>query len=190
MRFIYTTLLIFSAISLFAQEARLLKRTGERLEVTEVVLLDSFPSSQLYYNSTLFLSEAFQGVREMSQLKDPKAKSVATKGSFPVSVINGYGEEIKAKVVFTLIIQCRENAYKYSLNDFYFAYTEETGITSYASLNDRRGLSMSPRQWQEVEKQTEEFVSLFVEDLKEQMSQQEILCKEMVSLQKKKAKGK
>jgi hypothetical protein len=190
MRKFHTSLLFFFTLPLFAQDVRLLKRAAGSLEVSEVVLLDSFPASQLYFNSTLFLSEAFNGARETSQIKDPKAKSVATKGSFPVSIFNGYGEEIKARVVFTLIIQSRENAFKYTLNDFYFAYTEETGITSYASFNDQRGLAMSPKQWRHVEEQTEEFIRDFVDDLKEQMTQQEILCKEMLTSHKKKGKGK
>lgn len=191
MKYFYTSsLLLLSTISLFAQETQFLKRIKGQIEVSEVVLLDSLPASQLYFNSTLFLNEAFNGVRETSQIKDQKTKYVATKGSFPVSIINGYGDDIKAKVVFTLIIQSRENAYKYTLNDFYFAYTEETGITSYASFNDHRGLAMSPKQWQQVEIQAEAFIREFVTDLKEQMSQTEILCKEMLSMQKKKGKGK
>jgi hypothetical protein len=188
MRLIYTSLPFFFTVNLFAQDSSLLKRSPDQVEVTEVVQLASFPASQLYFNSTLFLDEAFQGVRETSQMKDKKTKSVATKGSFPVFITNGYGEEIEAKVVFTLIIQCQENKYRYALNDLYFAYTEATGITSYASFNNRRGLSMSPKQWQEVEAQTETFVRQFTADLKERMAQQEVLCKEVLSMNKKKSR--
>lgn len=191
MKYFYTSfLLLFTTISLFAQETQFLKRIKGQIEVSEVVHLDSFPASQLYFNSTLFLNEAFNSVRETSQIKDQKTKYVATKGSFPVTILNGYGDELNAKVVFTLVIQSRDNAYKYTLNDFYLAYTEETGITSYASFNDYRGLVMTPKQWQQVEVQAEAFIQEFVIDLKEQMSQMEILCKDMLSMQKKKGKGK
>jgi hypothetical protein len=88
-------------------------------------------------------------------------------------------------VVFTLVIQSRENMYRYHLNDFYFAYTEETGITSYASLNDRRGMAMSPKQWKDVESQADEFLSTFIHSLKEKMTQTEVLCKEVLSAQRK-----
>lgn len=190
MRILYTTLPLFFTVTLFAQDNPLLKRTPDQVEISEVVQLDSVPAPQLYYNSTLFLNEAFQGVRETSQIKDKKTKYVATKGSFPVFITNSYGDEVKAKVVFTLIIQCRDNMYKYTLNDLYFAFTEETGITTYASFANRRGLSMSPAQWQEVEVQTEEFFSAFTADLKKHMAQQEILCKEVLSMHKKRSREK
>lgn len=188
MRILYTTLPLFFTVNLFAQDSPLLKKTNNQVEVSEVVQVDSLPAPQLYFNSTLFLNEAFQGVRETSQIKDKKTKSVATKGSFPVFITNSYGEEISGKVVFTLIIQCRDNLYKYTVNDLYFAFTEETGITTYASFVDRRGIAMSPAQWQQIEEQTEAFMRRFVGDLKEQMAQQVILCKEMLSMNKKKVK--
>jgi hypothetical protein len=161
------------------------KNSQTKFERLEVVQLDSFPAAQLYFNATLFLADAFHGVRETAQIKDEKTKSVATKGSFPVTIQNAYGEEIDAKVVFTLVIQSRENMYRYHLNDFYFAYTEETGITSYASLNDRRGMAMSPKQWKDVESQADEFLSTFIHSLKEKMTQTEVLCKEVLSAQRK-----
>jgi hypothetical protein len=185
MRLFYTLIAIFCITISNAQETRLLKKVRGQVELSEVVTLDSFSAAQLYFNSKLFLADAFHNVRETSQLKDDKAKSVATKGSFPVSITNGYGEEIKAKVVFTLIIQSKENMYRYTLNDFYFAFTEHTGITSYASFNDRLGVAMNPKQWQEVEIQAEEFFTTFIEDLKLQMVQTELLCKEAASAQKK-----
>lgn len=188
MRIIFTHCLLLSTFLLFAQEAKLKKNPRGQYEISEVVTLDSFPAAQLYFNSTLFLANAFQGVRETSQIKDKKAMSVATKGSFPVSIENSYGEIIKAKTYFTLVIQSQENMYKYTISDFYFGHTEETGITSYASYNDRRGIAMSLKQWQEIEVQSEAFLEAFIADLKEEMSQQEILCKEVLSARKKLAR--
>ncbi len=186
MKLFYSLLAILCTVNLLAQELKLKKNPQGHTEITEVVSLDSFSVAQLFFNSKLFLSSAFRGVRETSQIKDEKARYVATKGSFPVVIVNGYGEEVSAKVVFTLIIQSKENMYKYSLNDFYFAFTEETGITSYASFNDRRGVAMTPKQWQEVHDQSEAFLSVFIADLKQQMQQTETLCKEALTAKKKK----
>lgn len=186
MKTIYLLIALLCATGLFAQEPQLKKNLQGHIELSEVVVVDSFPVSQLYLNATLFLANAFNGVRETSQIKDEKAKSVATKGSFTVTIENSYGDEIKAKTFFTLIIQCKENMYRFMLNDFYFGYTEETGITSYASFNDHLGVAMNKKQWQEVELQTEEFLRNFIDDLKTEMSQKVILCKEMLAANKKK----
>lgn len=186
MKQFYLAIALFCTSCVFAQNAKSLNAGLRKVEYSEVVTLDSLPAAQLYFNSRLFLAEAFHGAREGAQIKDDKTKTVATKGSFPVVIQNGEGDDIRAKAVFTLIIQCREGMYRYTLNDFYFAYTEETGITSYASFNDRLGVGMTRKQWQEVEQQTEEFVRSFVEDIKSHMVQTEILCKEVAMMRKKK----
>lgn len=165
-------------MALFAQDSILQKNSKGDIEIAEVVIIDSFPSVQFYFNSKLFIEQAFSGVKETAQLKDEKAKSVATKGSFPVTIINGDGVEIKAKVYFTLLIQSKENMYRYTINDLYFGYTEITGITSYASFNDRRGILIHTNQWKQIEQQAKTFFASFTETLKETMQQKEILCKE------------
>lgn len=171
---------------LLAQETKLQRNNLGQVEMTEIIPVDSLPSSQLYFNAKLFLSNAFHDVRETAQIKDERSRTVATKASFPVIILNGDGEEIKAKAVFTLVIQAKENLYKYVINDFYFAYTEESGITSYASFNDRRGVAMSKKQWEQVESQANAFMQNFLLDLKENMVQREILCKELAQLHKRK----
>lgn len=176
---LYLIIALLCSSSLFAQEVKKQRNTIQEVEFTEVVAVDSFPAAQLYLNSKLFLSKAFSGVREAAQIKDDKAKKVATKGSFPVIIKNAYGEEIKAKTYFTLIIQSRDGMYKYSLNDFYFAYTEETGITSYASFNDHLGVGMTKEQWKDVDNQTAVFVKMFIQHLKEEMLQKEVLAKDV-----------
>jgi hypothetical protein len=186
MRIACLLITLLCASNSFGQEISFAKNQQGQVEVTEVIRKDSFPAAQLFLNAKLFLANAFHGVRETSQIKDEKTKSVATKGSFPVVIENGNGDEIKAKVVFTLIIQSRDNMYKYVINDFYFAFTEESGITSYASFDDHRGIGMTKKQWQDVETQTTAFLQPFIEDLKIQMSQSEVLCKEMLAMQRKK----
>lgn len=190
MRIFYSTLPFFFSIPVFSQDSSLLKRSADQVEIAEVVQLDSFPSSQLYFNAAMFSHAAFQEERSVSPLKDKKTRSVANRGAFPVVITNSQGDEIGARVIFTLHVQCEENMYRYSLSDLYFAFTESTGITSYASFNDRRGLAMSPRQWQEVEVQTEAFLRRFTADLKAQMVQQEVLCKEVLSMHKKRSREK
>jgi hypothetical protein len=165
--------------ALFAQNEKKKISSYHAVTYSEVVRMDSVPSAQLYFNAKLFLTNAFHGARESAQIKDDKSKTVATKGSFPVVIQNGNGEDIRAKAIFTLLIQTRDGMYKYTLDDFYFAYTEETGITSYASFNDRLGVVMANGQWQEVEAQTDVFAKEFIATMKEHMSQQDILCKEL-----------
>jgi hypothetical protein len=186
MKQFYLLLALFCASHSFAQNSKKQNAAFRNVEYTNVVTLDSFPASQLYFNAKLFLTSAFHSARESAQIKDDKTQTVATKGSFPVVIQNADGENIKAKTFFTLIIQVKQGMYKYMLNDFYFAYTEETGITTYASFNDRMGVFMNKKQWQAVEEQTEEFVKSFVDDLKGHMVQTDILCKDMLTATKKK----
>ncbi len=185
MKQIFTLPAVFCSLLLSAQSHRSGKTATPEFERNEVVVLDSFPAAQLYFNSTVFLTDAFQGVRQTAQIKDEKTRSVATKGSFPVIIQNSHGEEIGGKVVFTLVIQSRENMYRYQLNDFYFAYTEESGITSYASFSSHLGMSMSARQWKDVETQADQFLSSFIPSLKQQMAQTTVLCKELLAANRK-----
>jgi hypothetical protein len=188
MKLFYLILVLLHAPPLFAQEKKLQRNNLGHIEISEVVQLDSFPAVQLYFNARLFLNSMYQHNNETIQLWDDKSKSVATKASFPVTITNRRGDEIKARASFALAIQSKENLYKYTIDDFYFAYTEETGVTSYASFNDRLGVGMSPKQWQLVEAQTEDFLLRFIPDLKEQMRQKEILCKELLHAKKKEKK--
>jgi hypothetical protein len=186
MKQIYLLSALLCTMPLFSQETKLQRNNQGQVEVTEIVQVDTIPSTQLYFNAKLFFSNFLMNVRETAQIKDEKTKTVATKASFPVTIENAIGEEIKAKAVFTLVIQAKEKMYKYVINDFYFAYTEESGITSYASFNDRRGVAMNKKQWQEVESQAEAFLQSFVLDLKKHMVQKEILCKELAQASKRK----
>lgn len=188
MKLFYLIQVLLLASPLFAQEKKLQRNTHGHIEISEVVQLDSFPAAQLYFNARLFLNSLYQHNSETIQLWDDKSKSVATKASFPVMITNRRGDEIRAKATFALSIQSKDNLYKYTIDDFYFAYTEETGVTSYASFNDRLGLSMSPKQWQQVEAQTEDFLRRLIPDLKEQMRQKLVLCKELIHAKKKEKK--
>ena len=185
MRLIFTLFAVVCITKLSAQELRLLKKVRGQVELSEVVQVDSFTAAKLYFNAKLFLAEAFQGVRETSQIKDDKVKFVATKGSFPVFVAKENGDELAAKVVFKLMIQCKDNMYKYTFNEFYLATTAYTGVTLYASFNDRLGVTLTPQQWQQVEQQAEEFFDDFASDLKIQMAQTDIPFEEVVVTHKK-----
>lgn len=182
--FLFASLLCTSL--LFAQEMKMVRNNQNQIELTEIVPVDSLPAAQLYLSAQLFLNNSFQNVRQSAQIRDEKNKTVATKASIPVNIESGDGEVISAKTFFTLIIQSKDNGYKYTINDFYFGYTEETGITSYASFNDRLGVVMTRKQWQQVENQTEGFMKNFVQDLKDRMLQKDILCKEVMQAFKKK----
>ena len=190
MRIFYTTLPFFFSIPILAQDSSLLKRSADQVELLEEVRLDSFPSAQLYFNAAMFSHEALESGRGRATLKGKKSRSIVNRGSFPVFITNSQGDEIGANVVFTLSIRAEENGYRYALSDLFFTYTESTGITSYASFNDRRGVAMSRRQWQEGEEQTESFLRRFTTALKEQMVQQEVLCKEVLSMHKKRSREK
>lgn len=180
---------LLCSLGLLAQENKLTRNKLNQVELTAAVPVDSFPAAQLYFNSQLFLNNVFQNVRQSAQIRDEKTKMVATKASIPVTIRTEDGAEISAKTYFTLIIQSGEGGYKYAINDFYFGYTEETGITSYASFNDRLGVVMSKRQWLQVEAQTEAFLESFVQELREQMMQKEILCKELLHAGRKRKGG-
>ena len=123
MKQVYLLCALLLTAPLWAQETRLQRNNLGQVEMADVVPVDSLPSSQLYFNAKRFLGEAFPSVRETDQIRDERSKTVVAKASFPVTILNGEGEEIHAKAVFTLVIQAKENLYKYVINDFYFAYT-------------------------------------------------------------------
>jgi hypothetical protein len=185
MKHFYLLFAVICSIPLFAQEPALQKDPGGPVEITEVILLDSFPAAQLFFNAKLFLSNASNRIKEASSSRNEKARSIGAKVSFPVIITTGRGGEINANVDFIIGLQCKESQYSYTLTDFYFAYTEETGITSYAAFKDRIGVLMTPKQWRQVEAQSEVFISAFVSRLKEQMLQTELLCKEVLAANKK-----
>lgn len=181
---------LFCASASFAQNENLVRNNRNQIELTEVIVVDSFPAAQLFLNAQLFLKNVFQEERSSAQIRDEKAKVVGARASISVTIESVGGEELSAKAYFTIFIQSKENGYKYTIGDFYFGYTEETGITSYASFTDHLGVYMTKKQWQQVETQTAGFMNGFVQDLKQQMLQKEILCKEMLSKQRKRLMSK
>ena len=169
MKQIYFLAALLCTLQGLTQDAKMPRNNLNQVEYSEVVKLDSIASTQLFFNSNSFINTAFHDARNTAQLKDEKTKTIATKGSIPVTVEVANGETITLKTLFTLILQCKDEYYKYTLKDFYFAYTEETGVTVYTSFNDRIGIGMTKKQWAEIETQTDAFVKSFIESLKEKM---------------------
>jgi len=163
----YSTLVI-------AQEVKMPRNSNGQIEYSEIIEIDSLPSVQLYSNSKMFVNTTFNAGKSIGQIKDDKAKTIITKGSIPVTIEVDKGEYLTAKSIFTVVIQSKNGKYRYSINNLFFAFTEDTGITTYASFDDRRGVHMSKKQWLDVETQTHEFITFFIENLKERMKEMDL----------------
>src|SRR5438067_632377 len=81
----------------FTQELKLRRNNLNQVEYSEVIKTDSLSATQLYLNSNSFVKTAFQNVRTLAILKDEKLKTIATKGSIPVSVEVTKGDSVNAK---------------------------------------------------------------------------------------------
>lgn len=178
MKHFYLLIALLHAGSLFAQDSVLQRNKMGHVEIAEVIPADSLSSSQLFCNAKLFLNSVFANARETAQIRDEKTRTVATKGSFPVTVASETGEVRTGKTYFSLMIQAKDHFYKYTVYDLYFAHKEESGMTTYASLSDRQGLTMTKSQWRQLEIQAGEFFDSFIQDLKDYMQQRTIVCAE------------
>ena len=185
MKQIYFFIALLCTLQGFTQDFKMPRNNQNQVEYSEIINLDSVASTQLFLNSQSFINAAFHEARNLAQLKDDKTKTIATKGSIPVTVEVSNGEQLTVKAIFTLVIQCKFGVYKYTLKDFFIAYTEETGITVYTSFNDRIGIGMTKKQWTDVEMQTDVFVQSFITTLKEKMMEKTLMHQDLVDVRKK-----
>jgi hypothetical protein len=111
------------------------KNADGNYEYTGVVNVDSASADKLYSNAKLFIVDAFKSGKDVTQMNDDVAKTVAGKGDFKI-YYKGLSGGIDAYVYFKIIIQCKDGRYKYTIN--HFEYT--SGGRSAISLEDDKNM--------------------------------------------------
>ena len=164
-----------------------LNDNGE-IEYSEVVNVDSnITANALFSNAKMYLANSFKSFKDVVQNVDESSKSILIKGNFGFSCRAGSGMqsiyEVKNHTNFTLLIQCKNGKYRYSLkpdkhsatmwygnspctgdNNTSYGYLLNTTPTCGSNFGFR---TLPPKLWNEIIKpKIESEIKSFINDLK------------------------
>lgn len=108
------------ALPCFSQ-ADLPKNADGKYEYSAVVNVDSASADKLYSNTKLFVVDAFKSGKDVTQLNDDDAKTVAGTGSMKIYFKGISMSAVDKFVKFKFFIQCKDGRYKYTFTNFEFA---------------------------------------------------------------------
>ncbi len=119
----------FFPLHAFCQTA--IPRNAEgKYEYTDVVKVDSASADKLYSNAKLFIVDAFKSGKDVTQLNDDNTKTVAGSGNFSIETKGLMSSAIDKRIHFRILIQCKEEKYKYTLNNLEASFI-------YGAVDDR-----------------------------------------------------
>lgn len=120
-KLIFCLFAIITTIAAFSQTDSIPKNEQGNYEYSDVVQVDSASAQKLYSNAKIFSVTAFKSGKDVTQLNDENAKTVAGNGTMRVYFKGYLNSGIDYFVKFKLIIQCKDERYKYTFNNFEFA---------------------------------------------------------------------
>lgn len=172
-----TLLLIASLLPFFVlSQTDTLPRNTEtgKYEYSDVVSVDSVTADKLYSNAKIFMVDAFKSSKDVTQLNDDVAKTVAGRGTTKIE-FKGIGlSGLEKYVRFKVYIQCKENRYKYTFNSFSFSMISSS-FSGEKDLEDESYFTkrwLTKKQYQQLMSQVSETMNLLIADLKKHMASQ------------------
>ena len=160
-------LAIILPVACFCQKDTIPKNADGKYEYTEVVNVDSSDAASLYSKAKMFIVSAFKSGKDVTQLNDDNSKTVIGKGVTPVSIKIIIGPPVSSYVGFTISIQCKNNRYRYLINDFIL-----DDISTKRRLDDTYWQKSRSRKkmLDQIQHQIYEDMTAFVTELKKDMS--------------------
>lgn len=142
---IFFLLLIFIGSNAIAQERKFQLNEEKDVEFKEVVNSD-LSSDQLYSNAREWTTRTFQDYKNVIQLEDNNNKKLILKGRLPTNSYNKehsiISQKIDEYINFILSIECKDNKYKYILNQTSLSLVIQTAtiFDTYEEFNENESL--------------------------------------------------
>jgi len=161
-------------LSAAAQSDSIPRNAEGKYEYSEVVNVDSASAAKLYSNAKLFIVTAFKSGKAVTQLNDDAAKTVAGNGNVQIVLKGLASSGVTKRVSFSILIQCKDGRYKYTINDFQISFKSDM-INRTFPFEDEKGFKNKLL----TTKRTEELYEIFkgdmntlISDLKKAMASQ------------------
>lgn len=150
------------------------KNVGGKYEYSGVIQVDSANATKLYSNAKLFIIDEFKSGKDVTQLNDDNTKTVAGSGTDKI-VLKGYvGSAIDKYLKFKILIQCKDNKYKYTINNFEISfYSSMVNQTlDLESESKFKNHYLTKKQVIELYQKVNSDMKSIIEDLKKHMASQ------------------
>lgn len=164
----------------FSQTDSIPRNAEGRYEYTGVVNVDSASADKLYSNAKLFIVEAFKSGKDVTQLNDDDAKTVAGSGNDKIVTKGMAGSAIDKRIKFRIFIQCKEGRYKYTINNFEISFVSQM-VNNTVPFEYEKGYKnkyLSKKQTEEVYEIFKSDMANLIEKLKKTMASETSLTKD------------
>jgi len=160
-------------LSAAAQSDSIPRNAAGKYEYSEVINVDSASAAKLYSNAKLFIVTAFKSGKAVTQLNDDAAKTVAGNGNVQIVTKGLAGSGITKRISFSILIQCKDDRYKYTINDFQFSLVSSM-VNRTVPFEDEKGFrkNLSKKQTEEVYEIFKGDMNTLISDLKKAMASQ------------------
>lgn len=116
-------------------------------------------SSELFSRAKSTINKIFVSYKDVTQLVDEFDKRISVKGIIPVSV-KAFGPSVQANVWCEIIIETKENRYRYSIGNFKLEYSSIKGL--YHDLLGDKPINITKKQWADIKLQVAESCSVII----------------------------
>jgi hypothetical protein len=133
------------------------------------VKVENTSSQDLYSRAKLFVADAFKSSKDVTQLSDDVAKTILIKGNIGMSYAEVLGPRRNGYVGFQLLIECKDNRYRYTIDGLVFKYVVTTGFTDWSFDFPDKAPVVTKKQWLVVQGDTDTQMNIFIKLLKKSM---------------------
>jgi hypothetical protein len=179
-KFLILFILILSFYDAMPQSILPLDETSQKITFEEIVKVDSTPSLLLYSNAEKWMNKYFKLEKSLQHL-DPGSGQLENEGRFLVYT-KGISKEIHGAIRFKVIVEIKENKYRYRFTDFVFEYYKQNRQYKYVPTGKEKPLEDKKfpgweKPWIKHKAETQERIYEYISSLKSAMAFKEIPAK-------------
>jgi len=163
--------LVLLPLFTFSQDKQLPVNGEGKISYTDVVQVDSTEASALFGKARLFITKAYINGKMVTDLTDIENKTVVTRGWVPVT-LRFWGIAFPYKLWSLMIVQCKDNRYKYSFEQFEMEYDNGHAATSQTApiTTSDKPRGWNSKTWQAFLEDIDMRMRALILALKKQMS--------------------
>ena len=157
----------------FCQSDSIPKNVLGKYDYTDVVNVDSAAADKLYSNAKIFIVDAFKSGKDVTQMNDENAKTVAGTGTQKIYFKGISLSAVDKFIKFKFFIQCKDGRYKYSISNFELEMIDNRGSSSIPLENEKELKHFVTKNMKaQLMRQVNNSMRKFINDLNKNMSSQ------------------
>lgn len=170
--FLFSIFFLFS----FGQDEKVVKfptDSSGNVVFTEVIKgLDNINANELYSRAKIFIAKEYVSDKTVTELNDDISHTILVKPSIQNTFHYFLGTFTYGHTTYSLLIECKDNKYRYTFSGFYHrGYIEKNDtLNDGGPINSDTPNGLTKNHWEGVQRQDYEHVQLLIRDLKKAMA--------------------